>query len=108
VLVEDWFGLESMGDVLSSWSEITPKDLIPHAITEPLIEYGLPLRYWGARSVQFDAVTGNAETHALIYTERSHGETTQINYQNSDAAQLIFNIGADTQGRCCLVEFRQT
>ncbi|MBK9123554.1 MAG: hypothetical protein IPM16_10615 [Chloroflexi bacterium] len=99
LLVESWFGIESLGDVETSWSDIQTEDLFPHAITAPLIQFDLPLRYWGARSMLVDALTGTAATEPLIIAERPYGETARINFGSGDAAQLTRNIGPDTQGR---------
>lgn len=99
LLVEDWFGLESLGDVSTSWSDIRPDDLFPHDITGPLIRYGLPLRYWGGRSLLVDGFTGYATAEPLVFTESPYGETARVNFGNGDVSQISRNIGPDTQGR---------
>jgi hypothetical protein len=102
LLIEQWFGLENLNDLVSSWSEAKAEDLVPHVITEPLLAYDLPIRFWGARSLFVDGLTGISDTNALIYAERPYGETSRINYNDTETPQFILNIGADTQGRLLL------
>jgi hypothetical protein len=101
-LIEEWFGLENLNSLVSSWSEARAEDLVPHTITEPLIHYDLPIRFWGARSVFVDSVTGISDSNALIYVEKPYGETTVIDYRNTETEQFILNIGSDSQGRLLL------
>ena len=101
-LIESWFANDSLSDVSSSWSEAVPEDFAAHPIVEPLIAADLPVRYWGGRSMFIEALTGNAVTSPLIYTESSYGETGRLDLRQGDTAQYTLNIGPDTQGRLLL------
>ena len=101
-LIEPWFSASTLRDVVTSWSTAYPEDFTPHPITAPLIEYDLPLRLWGARSLFVEAVTGSAITTPLISVETGYGETGRINLNSDDPDQFQRNIGQDTQGRLLL------
>jgi hypothetical protein len=102
IWIEPWFGVESLSDIVTSWSEAKADDLVPHPITAPLVTYDLPLRFWGGRSVFVDGLTGVSNTNALIYDETAYGETGQINLHNTKNDQFTINIGEDSQGRLLL------
>lgn len=101
-LIEPWFSSEPLSDVTTSWSESFPDALVPHPITEPLITYDLPVRFWGGRSAIVEMVNGSALTYPLIYAESPYGETGSLNFNNADLAQFTRNIGVDAQGRLLL------
>lgn len=101
-LIEPWFSSEPLSDVTTSWSESFPEALIPHPITQPLIDYELPVRFWGGRSAIVEMVNGSALTYPLIYAESPYGETGSLNFNNADPAQFTRNIGVDAQGRLLL------
>ena len=101
-LIEDWFELDTLNNVVTSWSEARAENLMRHPITDPLVKYDLPVRFWGARSVMVDSMTGIASTNPLIYTENPYGETSRINFRDLETEQFSLNIGADTQGRLLL------
>ena len=100
--IEPWFGVGSLSDIVTSWSEAEADEFVPHPITAPLVTYNLPLRFWGGRSVFVDGLTGISDTNALIYAETPYGETGQIDPGNTSQKQFIINIGEDSQGRLLL------
>lgn len=106
-LLEPWFDVQRLSDVVTSWTIAHPEDFFAHDIVQPLLDYSLPLRFWGARSVIVDSLTGNADTFPLIYVERPHGETGRVNLRSDDPAQLEMNIGRDNQGRLMLAAIAQ-
>lgn len=99
LLIEDWASFETLSDLTQSWSTAQAEVLAPHPITEPLLRYDLPLRFWGARNLQVDAVTGLAATHALLRVEGPYGETRRVDFFLGGADQLALDIGDDLQGR---------
>jgi ABC transporter family protein/SH3 domain-containing protein len=101
-LIEPWFGIAPLTDVITSWSDVQAEDLQLHAITQPLITYDLPLRYWGGRQILVQSLTGTSNTNALIYTESAYGESTRLDYESGELDQLELNIGEDAQGRILL------
>jgi len=100
--VESWFGRAALTDIVTSWSEAAADNLVPHPITEPLVTYDLPLRFWGGRSVFVDGLTGLSDTNGLIVAETPYGETSRIDLRSADAAPPILNIGSDNQGKLLL------
>lgn len=98
-LIEPWFTIESLSDVLTSWSDASAEELLPHPVTQPLIDYNLPLRYWGGRQVLAQSYFGSVEISPLLYTENPHAEVTGIDYELNDTSQIEFTYNADTQGR---------
>lgn len=98
-LIESWFSSQSLQDVVTSWSEAHPEDYVAHPIVQPLIDFSLPVRFWGARSVLVEGIPSSASTFPLIYAERPHGETGRINLRNDSQEQFALNIGQDNQGR---------
>lgn len=100
--IEPWFSIGSLSDLVTSWSEASAENFVPNPITEPLVKYDLPIRFWGGRSIFVDGLTGISNTNALIYSERPYGETERINLRNPQGGQFIFNIGDDNQGHLIL------
>lgn len=102
-LIEPWFSIETLADVVSSWSgaqAINAPDA--HPIVAPLIEHGLPVRFWGGRSLLVDQLTVLADVHPLLFTESPHGETGRVNLRSDDPTQIELNIGQDRQGQLLL------
>lgn len=97
-LIEPWFSVVNLAGIVTSWSEAQPEAFIPHPITDPLVRYGLPVRYWGGRSLLVDALTGIARTNPLLMTTSPYGETGRFNLRDRASDPFILNIGADTQG----------
>lgn len=102
ILLESWFSVKPLSDIVTSWSDAKAEELQPHPITQPLVQYNLPIRVWGARQIIVSSPVATAETNALLYTESSHGETTRLNYELNDPTQTELNIGEDSQGRLIL------
>ncbi|MCS7072110.1 MAG: SH3 domain-containing protein, partial [Anaerolinea sp.] len=98
-LIEPWFSARPLADVATSWTEAYADDLVPHPITQPLIDYNLPVRFWGGRSAIVEMVNGNARTFPLLYVDTPYGETGALDLRRDDPAQFTRNIGADDQGR---------
>jgi len=101
-MIEPWFSSSSLSDIVTSWSEAHPEDYVAHPIVQPLIDFSLPVRFWGARSILVEGLPGSASTFPLIYAERPHGETGRINLRNESLEQFALNIGQDNQGRLLL------
>lgn len=102
-LIEPWFTIETLADVVSSWSQaqaINAPDV--HPIIAPLVEHGLPVRFWGGRSLLVDQLTVVADVHPLLFTESPHGETGRVNLRSDDPTQIELNIGQDRQGQLLL------
>lgn len=103
LLIEDWFSFDTLSNVTQSWSTAQVETIFPHPITEPLQTYDLPLRFWGGRNLNVDAVTGYAATEALLRIEGPYGETDRINFLRAEDASLIeLNVDQDLQGRFLL------
>ena len=99
ILIEPWFDVELLLDVTSSWSEAIPDSITSHPITHPLVQYDLPIRFWGGRSLSVESVNGVANSNALVYTENLYGETSRFNLNDKETPQFEFNIAKDFQGR---------
>jgi hypothetical protein len=98
-LIEPWFSARPLADVTTSWSEAYADALVPHPITQPLIDFALPVRVWGGRSALVEMVNGSARTAPLLYVEAPYGETGPLDLRQDDPAQFTLNIGVDAQGR---------
>ena len=99
MLIEPWFDVGPLSNVVNSWSDGTPDEVTPHPITQPLVDFDLPIRFWGGRSLNIEFINGVAETNALIYAENLYGETSRFNLNDTDTNQFELNIGTDVQGR---------
>lgn len=98
--IEPWVTYDSLSDVVTSWSDALPDAFVPHPITEPLVRYGLPVRFWAGRSVFVDGLTGYADTNALIYAEQGYGETVPVDERrNPESLEFMLNLAEDNQGR---------
>lgn len=102
MLVEPWFDVIPLFDLTRSWTQGFADDLIPHPITDPLVFYDLPIRFWGARSLIVEPLSGIADTNALIITEHAHGEVSSFNLDSNQVNQFEMNVGQDEQGRLVL------
>ncbi len=101
LLIEPWLDQTALSNVVTSWSDAQAEPFVPHPITEPLLAYDLPLRFWGGRSLSVAGITGTSETNALIITERPFGETDRIRL-NPENPPYTFEVEADAQGRLVL------
>ena len=101
LLAEPWFTTDSIPDQTTAFLRTQAENLLPHAITEPLRLYDLPVLVWGARSVEVEAFPFEGEALPLLYTETAFGEDTSALYHRNEEQRvpLEFNTGQDAQGR---------
>lgn len=102
LLIEPWLDMVALSDVVTSWADAEAEPFQPHPITDPLLLYDLPLRYWGGRSLNVAGITGTSQTNALIVTERPFGESGRIRLNPEEPTPFTLDIGADEQGRLVL------
>ena len=108
MLIEPWFDVIPLFDITRSWSQGIADEVTPHIITQPLVDFGLPIRFWIGRSLQVESVNGSSRTNALIYTEGPHGETSQFNLDEPIPGQFDINIGEDAQGRLVIASVAES
>lgn len=100
LLVEPWFQIEQVGDIVRSFSFVQAFDF--HPVSAPLAQFDIPVAYWGGRpqSVEFYAL--GATGVPLLYTDSTFAETARINFNNPEDATFQLNLGEDPQGRLLL------
>lgn len=108
MLIEPWFDVIPLFDISRSWSQGIADEVTPHIITQPLVDFGIPIRFWIGRSLQVESVNGSSLTNALIYTEGPHGETSSFNLNEPIPGQFDINIGEDAQGRLVLASVAES
>lgn len=101
LLVEPWFTLESLSssNLAGAHFRATPEDIIPHPITQPLLQYDLPLQLWGGRSLIVEPFGVDSFGSALLYDDTVYGETANRLFRNENADPLLYNPDEDLIGR---------
>jgi hypothetical protein len=100
-LAEPWFSTQSIAGLDTAYS-LTFPDVAQNPITQPLVQYGLPVWVWGARDIVAEPLGLGSPAVPLLYTDLAYGETDQAVFKtkNSDASDpLQLDIGADYMGR---------
>ena len=92
LLVEPWFTIESLSGSNLAGSQMiaTPEDIIPHPITQPLLQYELPLQLWGGRSIIVEPFGVNSFGSALLYDDTAYGETADRLFRTNEPDPLTY------------------
>ncbi len=98
-LAEPWFTRQSIsflgGSYLRSYG-----DIVPHPVIEPLVQYGLPVQLWGARTLRIEPIGVDSVAVPLLYTDTAYAETNEDVFDlRGVTAPLELNLETDAVGR---------
>jgi hypothetical protein len=97
-LIEPWFTSTTFLDLANTQSLAFGEDIIAHPIIKPLVEFGLPIHLWGARSIAVDSFGPGSSATPLIVSDTAYGETGNI-FSQLEPDPVRINIGADYLSR---------
>jgi len=97
-LAESWFTKDSITNQQTTFTYTYPEDFVPHAVSAPLAEMGLPVMVWGARTLAVDGFGIGNYAVPLLYTTSGYGETNRKVFSSSEPDPLQLNLGADQMG----------
>jgi hypothetical protein len=98
ILVEPSFTQTSLRTLQRSLSRLQPYPNL-HPLTEPLLDYDLPVVVWGARPLEVEPLGVDSRAETLLYAEPLFVERHGAVFLDFNAAPLQLDLDQDTLGR---------